>query len=375
MRQTILIIDDDRLLTEGLALALEKEGRTLVICPDVESADLALDRFSFTSVISDIQFSGPFGFEGLHFLKSLRKRLPSGDLIVMTGYAGEELRTAVLEAGASAVLGKPVDIDELERLLDPGAGHDSAPFELVRVPTIEELLASRTLTTVFQPIVRFGEEKGPYAFEALTRAGGWPLGGPAELFDYAARRSYSTILNRAAMIASIEAAAELPGSSSIFINIDPSTFSDPELVTDLESAAARANISLDRIVLEITEKNALGTDDVATDAFEVLRAHGVRFALDDHGSAYSHLTTIEKIRPSVIKISQVFGTDFEADETKLRVVRHVVALARDFGCSTVLEGIESPATAAAAAALGIELAQGYFFSRPQTVSHWCTTSA
>ena len=375
MRQTILIIDDDRLLTEGLALALEREGRTIVVCPDVESADLALDRFTFTTVITDIQFSGPFGFEGLHFLKRLHKRVPECDLVVMTGYEGEGLRTAALEAGATAVLAKPCDIDELEELLARTATGDASPFELMRVPTMDELLASQAIRTVFQPIVRIGEDAEPYAFEALTRVDGWPLGGPAELFEYATRLSYGTVLNRAAMVASIEAAAELPGSSSIFINIDPSTFSDPELITDLESASARANISLDRIVLEITEKNPLGTDEIATDAFEVLRAHGVRFALDDHGSAYSHLATIQKIRPSVIKISQLFGTDFEADETKLRVVRHVVALARDFGCSTVLEGIESPATAVAAAGLGIELAQGYFFSRPRAGSHWRAAAA
>ena len=75
-------------------------------------------------------------------------------------------------------------------------------------------------------------------------------------------------------------------------------------------------------------------------------------------------------RPSFFKISNAFGTGFEADQDKQRVVRNVLALAQDFGCSTILEGIETEATAAAAGELGIELAQGYYFSIPREASHW-----
>jgi EAL domain-containing protein (putative c-di-GMP-specific phosphodiesterase class I) len=375
MRQTILLVDDDRQLTDGLTLALERENRTIVACPDVESAELALARFSVSAVVTDIQFSGPFGFEGLHFVERLRNRLPTASIVVMTGYASDELRKAVLNAGATAALDKPFDVDDLEAVIGSPPPEAGQPFEAIRIPTIEEVLEDHSLTVVFQPIVSVADEGNTFAFEALARVRGWALGGPAELFEYAARRGHGTELNRAALVASIEAAAGLPGSSQIFLNVDPPTFSDPRLVGDILSAAGRANVSPTRIVLEITEKNALGGDGIADAAFDTLRAAGVRFALDDHGSAYSHLATIQRIRPSVIKISQSFGTGFESDETKLRVVRNVLALARDFGCSTVLEGIESGSTAAAAAALGIELGQGYFFSRPESVAHWQAAAA
>ena len=95
-----------------------------------------------------------------------------------------------------------------------------------------------------------------------------------------------------------------------------------------------------------------------------LRTLGVRFAIDDFGSAYSHLALIEKIEPAFLKVSQDFGTDFEKIEAREKIVRNVQSLARDFGARVILEGIESGATAAAARERGLAFGQGYHFGRP-----------
>jgi EAL domain-containing protein (putative c-di-GMP-specific phosphodiesterase class I) len=123
-------------------------------------------------------------------------------------------------------------------------------------------------------------------------------------------------------------------------------------------------------VLEVTERSGFTDDDEACRVIDELRELGLRFALDDHASAYSHLGVVNRIRPSFMKISNTFGTDFEQDPTKVHIVRHVVTLAHDLGCRTILEGIETAATAAAAAEAGVDFAQGYYFGRPASVAHW-----
>ncbi len=371
MRQTILLVDDDRYITDALTMALECEGRTIVVCEDTQSADVALDHFPITDVITDIQFSGPFKFEGLRFLEGLRDRLPRARIAAMTGCATDRLRSDAMIAGATAMLAKPFDLGNLERVIGRPDGGGS--FDVVRLPAIDELLRYSHLSALFQPIIRMTSENAvPFAFEALTRpvCEGWSTAGPAALFEYAARCGRTAELNRTALRVAIHAAADLPARALVFINVDPETFSDPALVVDVLTAAATSGVAPERIVLEITERTALRSDFADSEVFETLRRRGIRFALDDHGPAYSKLATISTIRPSFIKISNLFGTGFEVDATKLRLVRHVSALARDFGCATVLEGIESRATADAAAELGIELVQGYFFGRPQSVSHW-----
>ncbi|HYK03245.1 MAG TPA: EAL domain-containing response regulator [Thermoanaerobaculia bacterium] len=370
-RQCILLVDDDSGITEALSYTLERPGRTLVLCSDVESAEIALARFPVTHLVTDVQFSGAFGFEGLHFLGRVRAQAPQCRIVLMTGFASEALRTEALRDGASAVLAKPFETDDLEEALGANPTTDAA-YEVIRIPHIDEILRGDAITPVFQPIVRLtGDGTSSFGYEALTRVrGSWLAGGPVMLFDYAARRAKLSELNIVAMTRSMESAALLPDDTALFINIDPLTFDGRKLVPALKAAAEQASMPLERVVLEVTERSAFPDDAVAGRVFDELRELGLRFALDDHGSAYSHLGLIDRIKPSFIKMSQAFGTGFENDETKERIVRHTIALANDFGCETILEGIESGATARAAASLGVTLAQGFHFGRPRAAGHW-----
>lgn len=370
-RQCILLVDDDSGITEALSYTLERPGRTIVLCSDVESAEIALARFPVTHLVTDLQFSGDFGFEGLHFLGRVFAQRPNCRIVLITGYATDALRSAALKHGAAAVLAKPFDTDELEAALGQPPASDE-PYEIVRIPPMEEILAGDSITAVFQPIVRLGEQGATiFGYEALTRMReSWLAGGPVMLFDYAARRAKLAELNIVTMIKAIEQAALLPQDANIFCNIDPLTFEGPQLSAALTNAASRAGLPLERVVLEVTERSAFADDAAAMRVVEELRARGVRFALDDHGSAYSHLALINRIRPSFVKISTDFGIDFEEDRTKSSIVRHTVAMARDFGCETILEGIETPSTAHAAIEAGVTLAQGFHFGRPHAASHW-----
>lgn len=379
-RQYVLLADDESAITEALSCTLDREGRTVILCSDVDAAEVALSHFPITHLVTDVQFSGEFGFEGLHFLGRVHARSPHCRIVLMTGNATDALRRNAIDHGAFAVLAKPFDTEELEEALAGGAAStnkpDAAPYEVIRIPSIEEILSGECLEIAFQPIVRLTpNDMTTFAYEALTRVrGSWLTGGPTMLFDYAERRGKLAEMNIMTMERAIEEAPALPGEAALFINIDPPTFSHSQLVPTLLRAAARAEIALDRIVLEVTERSGFA-DDARIEVFDELRAAGIRFALDDHGSAYSHLSQIDRIRPSFIKISNTFGTAFEQDETKECIVRHTVALARDFGCETILEGIESSATVHAAANAGVRLAQGFHFSRARAASHWTGSTA
>jgi EAL domain-containing protein (putative c-di-GMP-specific phosphodiesterase class I) len=380
-RQYILLADDEECITEALSFTLEREGRTVIVCSDIDAAEVALARFPITHVVTDVQFSGEFGFEGLHSLGRIRTQSPDCRIILMTGHATDALRRNALLHGASAVLAKPFDTSDLEEALRGEAGIDepweASPYETIRIPSIDEILCGDALSVDFQPIVRLDAGYATtFAYEALTRVRGanWLTSGPEMLFEYAERRGKLAELNLLMMVRAVVDAAALPPDVSIFINIDPLTFSNPRLVPELYSAALRAGVALNRVVLEVTERSGFA-HDTRGGLFDELRGVGVRFALDDHGSAYSHLSQIHRIRPSFIKISNTFGTAFELDETKERIVRHTLSLARDFGCETILEGIETSDTAVAAAAAGVRLAQGFYFSCARAASHWTESNA
>lgn len=373
-RQWILLVDDDPSVREGLSLLLDSPGRTVVTCSDIESAETLFLRLPFTHVVTDVQFSGDLGFEGFHFLTRIATARPDCRIVLMSGKVSGELRGAALAAGATAVLAKPFAIAELEEALGmPAAGEGE--FVLHEVPSLEDVLAGRRFSAAFQPIVSL-DPQSTLAFEALLRVdSSWLAGDIGTFFEYAARLHSLDRLNVAAAANAIEQAAELPGEPLLFVNLDPSVFADASLPAIIGAASEAGGFPLTRVVLEITERSAFPPLETARPQVEALRAMGIRFALDDHGSAYSHLSAIGLVQPSFIKISQTFGTAFESDVAKTRVIRHIMELAADFGCETILEGVESGETSRAAVSAGLRYAQGFYFGRPSAAAHWANPPA
>ena len=370
-QECILLVDDNRDVTDALSLLLEHTSRKIILCSDIESAEMMLARAPVTHVVTDVQFSGEFGYEGLHFVGRLRAKAPQCRIVMISGRPSDSLRAAALNDGADAVLWKPFTFSELVAAL--GANEEAMQdgvSSTVRVPSIEEILAGEMLDIAFQPIVRIGDDvTTPFAFEALTRVrGSWPA-DTAALFEYAERRGHRRSLNLLAVSRAILASAGLPASSSVFINVDPLCFGD-ELLRVIACCSAQAGLSPDRIVVEITERTAFADQEAVMPLFDAMRAKGIRFAFDDHGSAYSHLAIVDRVRPSFIKVSNAFGTGLEEDGTHRRIVASVISLAQELGCETILEGIECAETVRAATALGVHLAQGYYFGRPSAASSW-----
>jgi len=192
-RQVILVVDDDAVITEALPIMLSRPGRTTIACADVHAAELLLTRHPVTHLITDVQFSGDFGFEGLHFLSRVRILAPRCRIVLMTGHITDALVKAAKSLGASEVLAKPFDGADLEHALGDEVIDDEGPPETIFFPTLTEILRSEELTSAFQPVLRrtaTGTEL--FGYEALTRVrGNWLVGGPETLFDYAERQSAS----------------------------------------------------------------------------------------------------------------------------------------------------------------------------------------
>lgn len=372
--QFVLLMDDDQMITDGLAAALERDGRTIITCNDVESAQIAVERLRPSHVVADIHISGPFSYEGLDFIRYAKRYAPEAKIILISGDAPDAVQLEGAERGAVAFLQKPFDVSELDAMLDlmaAAASSSSAhPARRIRMPPIDEILMSSELNPFFQPIVSLRESWRHIGYEALARFRcDSPFRNPEVLFRYAERKQRIADLEFACAARSFRTAAALPGSGQLFLNIHPEVFTEGErLCETIARESSNASFPLDRLVLEITEQSQLRESPAVLQTFARLQEMGVRFAFDDLGIAYSHLPLIDRIRPSYLKVSQHFGTGFEADPTKRKVIANLLSLAHDFKCELILEGIESESTAHAAAHLGITLGQGFFFGLPADAS-------
>ncbi|MGZ8832491.1 MAG: EAL domain-containing protein, partial [Thermoanaerobaculia bacterium] len=293
---------------------------------------------------------------------------------LISGDAPESLQLEASERGAVAFLQKPFEVRELDATLDMmtcsalSSTGDYGP--VIRMPLLDDILSSGNLHSFFQPIVTLGSRTSVFGYESLARfRSESPMRNPDMLFKYAGRKKRIAELEFACIGAALREGAGLASTGLLFLNIHPDVFiSGTGLRNALVSHSETAGVSRDRVVLEITEQSTLSGAPAVLATISELRKLGFRFAFDDIGVAASHLPLIDHVRPSFLKISQDFGTAFEADSTRTKIVTNLLSLARDFDCQLILEGIEHQATADAAAALGIPLGQGYFFGHPADAS-------
>lgn len=127
---------------------------------------------------------------------------------------------------------------------------------------------------------------------------------------------------------------------------------------------ADAGVSLEHIILEVTESVYLGQrgSEIA-DQIRMLRARGLRVALDDFGTGFASLTHLLTMPVDVIKIDKSFVDRLGPLEPASFIVEGVIQIARKMGIRVVAEGIEEVNQAERLLNLGCNLGQGYLFSK------------
>ena len=242
----------------------------------------------------------------------------------------------------------------------------SSNERVIFVPSLQEVLTSGQLVPNFQKIVELANPSRVGGFEALARyRENCIWSNPALLFDYAERLGQVAALDMACVEQSIAYGAATVDGSLLFVNLHPSSLDQPlKLASLIASSCELWGLAPERLVLEVTEHAAIQDREAAIDTFGLLRQMGVRFAIDDMGAAHSHLSLIDEIRPSFMKVSGEFGRDIEQYPTHQKIVRNIVSLARDFDAEVIIESVETAETADVARELGVRYGQGYYFARP-----------
>lgn len=233
-------------------------------------------------------------------------------------------------------------------------------------PSIDELLGGKGLGTAFQPILELTDGE-VHAVEALARHS-VSIVTPDAMFDYANRKGRTPELDLLLMAQHLRHGGAALTEGLLFVNLHPDTLVAHERVVPvLEKASKESGFPLSRLVLEITEQASIPAGRGPLEALSALVDRGVRLALDDVGSAYSHFTLLEHVPVHYMKLTHHYGQDLASNPARRRVVRNLVRLARDFDMDVILEGIEHTDTVAEALALGIRYGQGYALARPQLV--------
>lgn len=118
------------------------------------------------------------------------------------------------------------------------------------------------------------------------------------------------------------------------------------------------------IQFEITETVATECNAGLRRVAEEFTAAGIGFCLDDFGSGYANLNTVMRLPFSVIKVDRSLLFDICRDEKRAIFYESVVETFHKMNYHIVSEGVETQEEMEQISSWGVEMIQGYYFSKP-----------
>lgn len=218
---------------------------------------------------------------------------------------------------------------------------------------------------VFQPAVDLATGR-LLGFEALLR---WtdPSGRavpPVQLIPQAETRGYMSALNAWVLAEACAQAARWPLNLQVAVNCSVFQLRRAEAALAAAAALEASGLRPDRLTVEVTGTTV--TDAGAAGDLDTMARLGIQLTLDDLVSADD--TTMAGMRASAVNTVKLDGslvrTIDDLSSPSRTVVATIVGMTRSLGICSVAEAVETAAQADALRELGVEVAQGYYFSTP-----------
>ncbi|GAB3279577.1 EAL domain-containing protein [Parahaliea aestuarii] len=232
---------------------------------------------------------------------------------------------------------------------------------------LRSAIDSGAIDVVYQPIVdlQSGRCVGAEALARWQRAGGETI-SPEVFIPLAESGRMITdltliLLERVA--SDLGALLRERPNFTVNINLSPQDLEDARLPQSLDRVLTGAGLPASALKLEITER-ALVDSDTSRQLLAELRRRGHQLAVDDFGTGYSSLSYLESFELDTLKLDKAFVDAIETHAVTSSVIVHIIEMAHSLQLNMVAEGIESEHQARWLAANGVQLGQGYLYSRP-----------
>ena len=133
---------------------------------------------------------------------------------------------------------------------------------------------------------------------------------------------------------------------------------------DVRDVFEDSPISLNQVVLELTERQPLENLTATRQVIAALQEFGVSISIDDVGTGHSGLSYMLKLGVDVIKIDKMFIDAVGIDRNSETIIETLVELAYNMNMDIIAEGVEQFEQIILLRDLGIRAAQGHVFAPP-----------
>jgi EAL domain-containing protein (putative c-di-GMP-specific phosphodiesterase class I) len=375
----VLIADDEPALRNALAALFAHEDRLVLVgeAGDADQAiELAVERHPDIALV-DVNM--PAG-GGPRAARGIIRVSPETRVIALSAFEDRPTVLEMLRAGAVGYLVKGTAgqdlIGSIAKVFDGGASLsaeliDGLVHELAstlrheeierqqraaRRGEIDRFLSGHGVTMVFQPIVDL-RTRTPAGMEALARFHALPLRPPNEWFADAVELELGTPLELMAIRAAMAGLRQMPEDVYLSVNCSARAAMSPDLVTLIDGHASR-------MVIEITEHEAIEDYAVLSTTLGELRRRGVRLAIDDAGAGFASLRHTLLLSPDIVKVDISLTRGIDGDRAKRALTSALVSFGEEMDVAIVAEGIETREELETLLALGVSYGQGFHLAPP-----------
>jgi EAL domain-containing protein (putative c-di-GMP-specific phosphodiesterase class I) len=233
---------------------------------------------------------------------------------------------------------------------------------------VEQALANRQFTLVYQPVVAAGDGK-VHHYEALVRLVGddGQLLSPSEFIDVA---ETSGLISQIDFQVVELACRELSRwrrqklDVTLGLNLSAQTLDAPGFVAFVTQQLEQHQVSPMQLSFEITERSAVANMEGAQRLMRDMQALGCTFALDDFGVGFSSWLYLKQLPLNDIKLDGSLVRQMVSQWQDQAFVKAINEMSHALGLQTIAECVEDQATLELLRSLEVDLLQGYFIGKP-----------
>ncbi|MDV7142160.1 EAL domain-containing protein [Tropicimonas sp. TH_r6] len=246
---------------------------------------------------------------------------------------------------------------------------DKMMEEIGQVKTIQTdldaALRRGELYVEYQPIHK-GETNALVGAEALLR---WrhPLFGnlpPDKFIGVAEETDQIVQLGHLVLENACRAATFWPDDLWVSANISIKHFQRAGFHEEVLDILLVTGLPPHRLVIEITETMLIEDRDAVMAAIGKLHKNGIRISLDDFGEGYTSVKNLVSLGLDQLKIDMSLTRGIDQSSRSRGIVSGIVTIGKAIDIESVIEGIERNSELQEARKMGIDLVQGYYFSKP-----------
>jgi EAL domain-containing protein (putative c-di-GMP-specific phosphodiesterase class I) len=154
------------------------------------------------------------------------------------------------------------------------------------------------------------------------------------------------------------------------VNLSPVQFRYGDLAGLVHTVLLETGLSPSRLELEITEGVLINDPPRALSILRRLKLLGVKIAMDDFGTGYASLSSLQSFPFDKLKIDRTFVSGVDGNVKSAEIVRAVLGLGKALNLPVIAEGVETEGERAFLRREGCMEIQGYLIGYPRPIENY-----